>query len=203
MSRFQVHVLQAVAVFCLVAVHASCGSGLFAPLQDLCQCLAAEPDALDYRHNAKHVPLPTDQTALEIDVATIISWPQTDVLPPDAPRFGRELQLVHIATAYLVNASVFYGDCDIHMEIAATPDLTAPRVIIETPNDGEYCSSRQYIQSELKKRGFKLDLQNGGDLPKPYAVEVKGLPFEDFEHNRGGVHIATLWEIHPAEVTFK
>jgi hypothetical protein len=55
----------------------------------------------------------------------------------------------------------------------------------------------------LKSRGFKLDLQNGGDLPQPMAVEVLGLPFEDFEHNRGGVHIATLWEIHPAEVTFK
>jgi hypothetical protein len=201
-KRFWVRVIQAALIAALVSFWVSCGSSLLAPLQDLCSCLPLEPDAVDYRHAAKHVALPGG-TPQEIDVSTIISWPTDPILPPDQPRFGRELQLVHISTAYLVNASVFSGDCDIHMEIAQTADLTAPRVIIETPVDSEYCASRQSVQSQLKSRGFKLDLQNGGDLPQPIAVEVLGLPFEDFEHNRGGVHIATLWEIHPAEVTFK
>lgn len=202
MTRSKIRVVQLLLITALVVPFVSCGGSLLAPLQDICSCLPVEPDAVDYRHAAKHVPLPGG-TPLEIDVATMLSWPTDPVLPPDQPRFGRELQLVHIATAYLVNASVFSGDCDVHLEIAQTADLTAPRVIIETPVDSEYCASRQSVQAELKKRGFKLDLQNGGDLPQPYAVEVLGLPFEDFEHNRGSAQVATLWEIHPAEVTFK
>jgi hypothetical protein len=40
----------------------------------------------------------------------------------------------------------------------------APRVVVETPVDSEYCSARQSLQSQLKKHGFQL---------------------EDFEHGRG------------------
>jgi len=65
--------------------------------QDICNCLSALPGAADYRHQAKHVPLPTG-TFQEISVATILSWPQDSVpLPFDQPRTGRELQLVHFA----------------------------------------------------------------------------------------------------------
>lgn len=205
MTRILLRTVELSFALALTMMIPACGSGnpLAAPLNDICACLPAEPPAVDYRYSAKHASLPTDQTPQEIDVPTILSWPQTEVLPPDQPRIGRETQLVHLATAYLVNASVFYGDCDIHLEIAGTADLNAPRVIIETPVNNEYCTSRQYVQSELKKRGFKLDLQNGGDLAQPVPVEVRGLPFEDFEHGRGGPHIATLWEIHPAVITFK
>jgi hypothetical protein len=170
---------------------------------DICSCLPAAPDISDYRHAAKHVPIPTG-TPQEIDVATVLSWPQDTVpLPADQPRTGRELQLVHLANAFLENASVNPGDCDIHLEISQTADRTAPRVIIETPVDSEFCTSRKTIQAQLKQHGFQLDLQHGGDLSQPLAVDVIGLPFEDFEHSGGTPDVATLWEIHPAMATIK
>ncbi|HZU43124.1 MAG TPA: hypothetical protein VE994_10660 [Terriglobales bacterium] len=188
-----------VVVLLLAAVIVSCGA-LQNHVTNLCNCLPLEPDAVDYRHAAKHVPLP-NVTPQEITVATILSWPQTPVLPPDAPRTGRELQLFHVANAFLQNASVNPGDCDVHLEISATADRNAPRVIVETPVDSEYCTAREQIQSQLQAHGFKLDLQNGGDLAQPLLCQVTGLAFEDFEHNRGTSHVATLWELHPAVVT--
>jgi hypothetical protein len=188
-----------VVVLMLAAVIVSCGA-VQNHISDLCNCLPLEPDAADYRHAAKHVPLP-NVTPQEITVATILSWPQTPFLAPDAPRSGRELQLFHVANAFLQNASVNPGDCDVHLEISATADRNAPRVIVETPVDSEYCSARQQIQAQLKAHGFKLDLQNGGDLAQPLTCQVTGMAFEDFEHNRGTSHVATLWELHPAIVT--
>lgn len=188
----------------LILISLSCGV-VNHRLQDICNCLSVEPDALDYRHNAKHVPLPS-ATPQETDVKTVLSWPVDLIpLPVDQPRIGRELQLVHIALAYLENASVNPADCDVHMELSQTPDKTAPRIIIETPVDSEYCSARQTVQNQLKQHGFTLDVQNGGDLAQPLAVSVVGLPFEDFEHpnGRGSPQVATLWEIHPAVVTFQ
>lgn len=169
--------------------------------KDLCACLPVEPDYLDYRHVAKHVPLPSG-TPQEITVNDIFSWDQNlPVLPPDAPRSGRELQLFHVAQAYLQNASVNSADCDVHMEISATPDPAAPRVVVETPVDSEYCSARHNIQSQLAQHGFQLDETHGGDLPAAIPAEVTGMAFEDFEHNRGSAEVGTLWELHPAIVT--
>jgi hypothetical protein len=188
--------LQALVLGILVCV--ACGTQ--GRINDICGCLALEPDAADYRHNAKHVALPSG-TPLEIDVATILSWPQDIALPIDQPRTGRELQLVHISQAFLENASVNPGDCDIHMEISQVASKTAPRVVIETPIDSEYCSARRTLQSQLKQHGFQVDIQHGGDLSQPLPVSVLGLPFEDFEHGRGSPQVSTVWEIHPAVVT--
>ena len=181
----------------------SISCAVLSQFQNLCSCLPLLPDIADYRHAAKHVPIPTGAPTM-ITVDTILSWPQTPILPPTQPRFGRELQLVEVQTAYLENASVNSGDCDIHLEISQTSDAQAPRVIIETPVDSEYCSNRQAIQSQLKQKGFRLDSSHGGDLPTPLPVSVLGLPFEDFEHpqQRGTAQVATLWEIHPATITF-
>lgn len=189
------------AVLLLVFVSMSCS--VLSHVETICNCLPLLPDISDYRHAAKHVPLPNG-TPQQITVDTILSWPQTPVLPPEQPRFGRELQLVQVARAYLVNASVNPSDCDIHMEIAQIASKTAPRVIIETPVDQEYCANRQYIQSHLQQMGFQLDVSHGGDLVAPVPVSVLGLPFEDFEHpqQRGTVYVATLWEIHPAVISF-
>ncbi|PYX88262.1 MAG: hypothetical protein DMG68_09080, partial [Acidobacteria bacterium] len=107
-------------------------------IENICSCLPALPDLSDYRHAAKHVPIPSG-TPTQITVQQMLTWPTDPVLPPDQPRFGRELQLVQIAQAFLVNASENPGDCDVHLEIAAIPDRNAPRVIIETPVDSEYC----------------------------------------------------------------
>jgi hypothetical protein len=182
---------------------AGCNGGSYGVLQpnpeDLCKCLPIEPDILDFRHLAKHVPIPT-VAAEEIGVDTILSWTQDAFVDPSAPRTGRELQVFHIANAFLQEASVNGADCDVHFEISQTADKSASRVIVETPVDSEYCTARQNAQSQLAKHGFRLDSQHGGELPLALPVEVLGLAFEDFDHNRGSAQVATIWELHPATV---
>ncbi len=175
------------------------GLGVVQP-QDICNCLPIEPDIADYRHAAKHVPIP-NVAPQEITVDTILGWPQNlPILAPDAPRSGRELQVFHVASAYVQNVSVNPADCDVHIEISQTPDKNAPRVVVETPVDSEYCSARKSIQSQLAQHGFRLDAQHGGELPQALPAQVLGMAFEDFEHNRGSPQVATLWELHPAIV---
>ena len=166
--------------------------------RDLCKCVPLEPDTADYRHAAKHVPIP-NIVAQEVSVETILTWPQDLLIPPDAPRSGREREVFHIASAFLQNVSVNALDCDVSMEISQTADKSSPRMIVETPVDSEYCGARQNLQAQLKQRGFRLDSQHGGELPQALPVDVVGMAFEDFEHDRGPV--ATLWELHPATVT--
>ena len=63
---------------------------------------------------------------------------------------------------------------------------------------------RERLRERVEKQhGVKLDVNNGGELPRPLPVTVLGLPFEDFEHNRGSAQVATVWEIHPAIVTIQ
>jgi len=166
--------------------------------EDLCKCLPIEPDIADYRHLAKHVPIP-NEVPEEVSVETILTWPQDLFIPPDAPRTGRELQVFHIANAFLQYAAVNAADCDVSMEISQTADKSAPRMIVETPVDSEYCSARQSLQAQLNQHRFRLDSQHGGELPQALAIDVLGMAFEDFEHDRGNA--ATLWELHPAIVT--
>jgi hypothetical protein len=186
----------------LVALAAlSCSGQDFGFLQptpeDLCKCLPLEPDIADYRHAAKHVPIP-NVVAQEISVEIILTWSQDIFVPPDAPRIGRELEVFHVANAFLQNASVNALDCDVSMEISQTADKSSPRMIVEMPVDSEYCGARQNLQAQLKHHGFRLDSQHGGELPQALPVDVVGMAFEDFEHDRGPV--ATLWELHPAIV---
>ena len=196
------HFSQTCFTILAVLVIVSCSGQDFGVLQptpkDLCKCLPVEPDIADYRHLAKHVPIP-DIPAQEVSVEIILTWPQDPVIPPDALRMGRENEVFHIAAAYLQNASVNAADCDVSMEISQTQDKTAQRITVETPVDSEYCAARQNVQAQLKQHGFVLDSQHGGELPQALPVDVLGMAFEDFEHNRGNV--ATLWELHPAIVT--
>ncbi len=168
--------------------------------EDLCKCLPVEPDIADFRHIAKHTAIP-NIAAQEIGVDTILSWTQDAFVAPDAPRTGRELQVFHIAAAFVQEANVNAADCDVHFEISQTADKAAPRVIVETPVDSEYCSARQTAQSQLAKHGFKLDSQHGGELPQALPIQVLGMAFEDFDHNRGSAQVGTIWELHPAIVT--
>jgi hypothetical protein len=182
---------------------AGCNGSSYGVLQpnptDLCKCLPLEPDIADFRHLAKHVPIPTI-AAQEIRVDDILSWRQDTFVDPAAPRTGRELQVFHIANAFLQEASVNGADCDVHFEISLTADKNASRVIVETPVDSEFCAARQNVQAQLAKHGFKLDDQHGGELPQALPVEVLGMAFEDFEHARGSAQVATIWELHPATV---
>ena len=197
------HIVLTGGTILLVLIIVSCTGQDYGVLQptpaNLCKCLPIEPDIADYRHLAKHVPIP-DVPIQEATVETILDWAQDPVIPPDAPRTGRELEVFHIATAFLQNASVNAVDCDVVMEISEVSDKNAARMIVEAPVDGEYCSARQNIQAQLKQHGFRLDSQHGGELPQPLAVDVVGMAFEDFEHDRGTTQVATLWELHPAIV---
>jgi hypothetical protein len=168
--------------------------------EDLCKCIPIEPDIVDFRHIAKHVAIP-NIAAQEIGVDTILSWAQDTFVAPDAPRTGRELQVFHIADAFVQEASVNAADCDVHFEISQTADKMAPRVIVETPVDSEFCSARQSAQAQLAKHGFRLDSQHGGELPQALPVQILGMAFEDFDHSRGSAQVATIWELHPAVVT--
>ena len=110
----------------------SCSGQDFGILQpnpeDLCKCLPIEPDIADFRHIAKHQAIPS-MTPVETDVTTMLSWPQDAFVAPDAPRTGRELQVFHVASAFVQEASVNAADCDVHFEISQTADKSAPRRI--------------------------------------------------------------------------
>ena len=185
-------------LFIAFATVLSCGGH---DLTNLCDCKPKQPDSADFRHAEKHIPLPPG-AAIPVTVQTILSWPQHETVP-DRPRVGRENTLFQVNQAFLQWASIQGGDCDLHLEISATPNKDAPRVMVETPVDAFYCPARQNLQTQLAQRGFPVSQVDGGELPKPIPVAVTGLAFEDFEHNRGTPQIATTWELHPAILTLK
>ena len=184
----------------------SCGSvnvGVVQP-PNICDCVPIEL-GLEYRHADKHVPIPV-MTASEITIDTMYTWPQTDPGSLDPPRTGIELQVFHVAVAFLQEVSINSDDCDVGFEISQTADKNARRVIVETPVDAEFCSARTNIQSQLAQHGFRLDETHGGELPQGLPADVMGLAFEDFDHTaiglqRGSAQVATVWELHPAIVT--
>lgn len=180
----------------------SCGGG-----SSICHCTPTASVSQDFRHAEKHVPLP-NVTPVETTVAQILSW----ALGPDpidtTPRTGQELILYHIGNAYLQSARLISFDCDVHLEISDTPSKTALRVIVETPIDSEYCSSRKALQHALAQHNFQLRYIDQpqisqAELPQALPVSVLGLAFRDFEHNRGSQDVGTPWELHPAEVTIQ
>lgn len=180
-------------IACLYMI--SCGG------TDYCHCTPTASAAQDFRHAEKHIPLPNG-TPVETTVAQILSWPAGPDPTNTTPRSGRELTLYHISLAYLENARLVTFDCDFHLELSDTPDKNAPRVIVETPIDHEYCPARTDIAAQLLLRGFGIRPVQAaqGELRHPQPVSVVGLAFRDFEHNRGSVEVGTPWELHPAKV---
>lgn len=165
---------------------------------DVCHCTPTAPDSSDYRHAAKHVDLPAVQPQV-VTVDEMLMWPQGTAPAFDAPRSGRELQVFQIPHAFLQNVYINPGDCDIHFEISATPDASALRVIVETPDDASYCPARQDIQVQLAAHG--LLFPQAGNLVPALPVLVTGMAFQDYEHKRGSALVATTWELHPAVVS--
>lgn len=191
-------------VLLMLAWTGSCGGGS-ASNDPICHCTPSEADSQDFRHAEKHVPLP-DTTPIETTVAEILTWPDGPDPTDSTPRDGRELNLYHVATAYLQNARLITFDCDVHLEISGVPDKSAPRVIVETPMDPEYCDNRKALRTALANHGFQLQFigetaVDQAELPQALPVSVLGLAFRDFEHNRGSKEAETPWELHPAEVT--
>src|ERR1700740_428549 len=152
---------------------------------DLCKCTPLD-QGIEYRHGEKHVPIPT-MPPEEVTIDTIYSWPQNDPDSLNPPRIGVELQVFHVAVAFVQEVSLNSEDCDIHVEISQTADKTARRVIVETPVDSEYCSARQNLQAQLAKHGCKFDPSTGRDTPKVLPADVVGLAFLDFDHNANGL----------------
>jgi hypothetical protein len=187
-----------VARYGLAMLLLSCGGVHQHPL-DVCNCTPSAPDSEDFRHNQKHVPLP-NATAQEITVATMLSWPQTPVPAPDAPRTGRELQLFHIGQAFVQRSFEVQSDCDIHLEISDVADKGADRAIAEIPSDSEYCQTRQSFQAQLAAHNFTIGTnQDLGEIDPAIPVDVTGLAFEDEPHTtRGSALVKTIWELHPA-----
>lgn len=202
-------ILASAALFMLFAL--SCGGGggsstdtrnasLANPVnQDICNCTPSETPIEDYRHDAKHVGL-SGPTGTEITVSDMLSWQVGTDPGPTAPRTGRETQMFFIAHAYAQFANIVGVDCDIHVEIAESADKNAPRVIVETPVDPEYCDARRALKNALLAHGFTLST-NSGEIDPPIPVSVLGLAFQDFEHSRGTDLVKTTWELHPAIVT--
>lgn len=179
-----------IAAALLLLVAASCGG------PDVCDCTPQTPVSQQYRSAAKHIPLPAG-CPQEITVATMLQWPQSPNPDFRALRSGRELQLFHIRKAFLQTAAMDRGDCDLTFSVSDTADKNAPRAIVETPVNSEYCAARRTIQAQLARHGFRLDANHGGELADPLPVEVLGLAFHDFNHDRPQP-FATTWELHPA-----
>jgi hypothetical protein len=147
-------------------------------------------------------------TPEETTIDSVYSWPENDPGSLDPPRTGIELQVFHIAVAFVQEVSVNSEDCDVHVEISETIDKDARRVIVETPVDTEFCSARKNLQTQLAQHGIRLDATHGGELPTALPADITGLAFLDFDHKeiglvRGSAQVGTLWEIHPAIVNVK
>lgn len=198
--------VQIAIIFALLVTLFSCGGG--SPGTDtksqdasdpICQCVSAEPDAGDFRHGAKHLPLPGGKGE-DVTVDTILSWAAGSDPGADAPRAGREMQVFHVPRAYLHFAWQNGGDCDLHLEISAHPDKNASRIIVETPKEDTFCPSRLALKRALAPMGVTLG-PGSGELSPAVPVEVVGLAFRDFNHKRGSDKVRTPWELHPAMVT--
>ncbi len=167
--------------------------------QNVCNCTPSESATDDYRHDAKHVGL-SGPTGTEITVNDMLGWPQGAAPATTAPRSGKETQMFFIKHAYAQFADIVGVDCDVHVEISDSQDKNAPRVIVETPVDEEFCNARRALKNALAARGFNVST-GSGEINPPIPVAVLGLAFQDYEHTRGTAAVATTWELHPAIVT--
>jgi hypothetical protein len=74
--------------------------GFFQPMpKDLARVFPLSPDISDYRHFAKHVPLP-NVGAEQVSADVILSWSQDPIIPQRAKKWPG-LDIFHIATSYL------------------------------------------------------------------------------------------------------
>ena len=168
----------------------------------LCGCKPTHITKDDWRIEFKNDSLP-DQPAKDLSIAGILAWPEGREPGARTPRSASEQILYRVQKAYLQSVFLRRSDCDLHMEVSETPEKNAPRVIIETPGNAQYCEARSTLYSGLRERGITVaDLNQ--ELTKPLLVEIIGVPFRDESHpvwfSRGSDKVATLWELHPAIV---
>jgi hypothetical protein len=161
-----------------------------APRQKNVTCSPTVEKEKQHRSEMKHRKIPTEQTKPTfVTVTDMLNWdipknPRGEMSDP------RESQ-VFTVEGYVIHAKLAEDDCDVHMEIASTNDESAPRVIVEIPND----------------RGFE-EAQKLAINSKGKKVSLTGYPFWDSAHwskadqrkghNHGSAQVGTLWELHPA-----
>ena len=106
-------------------------------------------------------------------------------------------------TGFVRKIKLSDDDCDLHLELAASGETNAPRVIVEIP------PTRLSLQ-KIVAAMFNLSATarshtyNGA---KALAVVVTGFGFVDLSHQchnaptagcqHGGSQVKTLWELHP------
>jgi hypothetical protein len=161
-----------------------------APRQKSTTCTPTVEKENQHRSEMKHRSIPTGTIK-----PTLVSV--TDMLNWDIPKNARgemsdprESQ-VFTVEGYVIHAKLAPDDCDVHMEIAATNDDKAPRVIVEIPNDKGFEEAQKIA---VNSQGKKL--------------AITGYPFWDSAHwskadpkkghNHGSATVGTLWELHPA-----
>jgi hypothetical protein len=151
-------------------------------------CVGTVEKEKQHRSEMKH-RAPGSGNSTNVSVTDMLNW----AVPKNARgemSDPRESQIFTVE-GYVIHAKLSPDDCDVHMEIAATNDEKAPRVIVEIPNDKGYEEAQKVaINSKGKK------------------VLITGYPFWDSAHwasadphkghNHGSAQVGTLWELHPA-----
>lgn len=141
-----------------------------------------------HRSEMKHRK-PGSGTSTNVTVTDMLNWE----IPKQARgemSDPRESQIFTVE-GYVIHAKLSPDDCDVHLEIAATNDENAPRVIVEIPNDSGYQDAQKVAVNAKGKK-----------------IALTGYPFWDSAHwakadpkkghNHGSAQVGTLWELHPA-----
>src|SRR2546427_4940182 len=97
-------------------------------------------------------------------------------------------------THFHKNASPTPANWVVLFEISMTADKNAPRAIVETIVDSEFCFARQAAQSQLKKQGFTLDSSHVGEPPVALPIAVVGTRFAGFGPQPGSVGAGPILE---------
>ena len=123
---------------------------------------------------------------------------------PNTPVAGTDEDTIYHLTAFVMRVKLSTDDCDIHMEVADTPDPAAPRIIVEVP------PTLASVQNLVARLLGRATIPTGG---KTYtatsAVRLFFMGYGFFDvshltndgnkagHNHGTAHVATILELHP------
>lgn len=161
------------------------------------------------RTNVKDRPV-SHAHATKVPVVFVLNLPISDEEKEEIKQnedviLTAEKRLVTV-TGYAWIVKVSPEDCDIHIEISATNNKNAPRIIAEIPNSNEYCDLHSRVLNDLverfnlpSKKEYHFDkTDNDG---KPIKLTVTGLLFWDNGHptnyNHGSANVGSVWELHP------
>jgi hypothetical protein len=143
-------------------------------------------------------------SAKPVTISDVLAWaiPARHTAAKDVAIPPREPRL-YTLTAYVRKIGLSEDDCDFHLELAASGDAGAPRVIAEIPA----------VQRALQRTVagiFNLSdsaIRHNYNGPKAKRITVTGYAFLDLTHQcpkfpkagceHGGDRVQTLWEIHP------